>query len=95
MNTTISALAIAVIAAISGSPAHGAVILIDFQQALNSDEIKKALGDDAAFYLSGATTSQTARRLSSISSATIGTRKWRTVRLSNATPAMPSWATLH
>src|SRR6267142_1773802 len=56
MNATISALAIAVIAAISGSPAHGAVILIDFQQALNSDEIKKALGDDVAFYLSGATT---------------------------------------
>jgi hypothetical protein len=52
MNKTISALAIAVIAAVSGSPARGA----DFQQALNSDEIKKALGDDVAFYLSGATT---------------------------------------
>ena len=56
MNKTISALAIAVIAAVFGSPARGAVVLIDFQQALNSDEIKKALGDDVAFYLSGATT---------------------------------------
>jgi len=49
MNKTISALAIAVIAAISGPAARAAVIAMDFQQALNSDEIKSALSDDVQF----------------------------------------------
>lgn len=56
MNKVLSALTIAVIATISGPPARGAVVLVDFQQALNSDEIKRALGNDVAFYLSGMTT---------------------------------------
>ena len=56
MNKTLSALAIAVIAALSGPPARAAVVVMDFQQALNSDEVKSALGDDVTFYLSGAKT---------------------------------------
>jgi|SRR5258706_11659398 len=56
MNKVLSALTIAVIATISGPPARAAVIVMDFQQALNSDDVKSALGHDVAFYLSGMTT---------------------------------------
>jgi hypothetical protein len=56
MKKTISALAIAAVVAISGPSARAGVIVMDFQQALNSDQIKSAIGDDVAFYLSGATT---------------------------------------